>query len=188
MDNPIRQKRWSPYWVGLGIGVLSWFALATADHPLGITTAFEHSAALVEQAVAPDLAAQNEYFAEKAPKISWETMLVVGVFLGALLSALGSGDREKTVVPPIWRQRFGSSVVLRFTAAFFGGGMMMFGARLAQGCTSGHGISGSLQLAASSWLFTIVFFGTGIATAFRPGRKSSLDSKTFDPFLTYRRK
>jgi uncharacterized membrane protein YedE/YeeE len=42
----------------------------------------------------------------------------------------------------------------------------MYGARLADGCTSGHGISGSLQLALSSWTFFLVLFGAGIATAF----------------------
>jgi len=41
----------------------------------------------------------------------------------------------------------------------------MFGARLAQGCTSGHGISGSLQLAVSSWVFVGAFFAVGLATA-----------------------
>lgn len=74
MTNPLNQKQWSPYVVGLGIGVLSWFAFATANHPLGITTAFEHSAALVEQAVAPSLAENNEYFAKESPKIGWEWM------------------------------------------------------------------------------------------------------------------
>lgn len=165
MNNPLQVKQWSPYVVGFGIGALSWFAFATADHPIGITSAFEHGAALVEQAVAPELASSNEYFTEKTPKISWETALVVGVFLGALLGSVWSGDREKTVVPPIWKQRFGSSVGLRFAAAFFGAGLMMFGARLAQGCTSGHGISGTLQLAASSWVFSFLFFGTGVVTA-----------------------
>lgn len=165
MANPLNQKQWSPYVVGLGIGILSWFAFATADHPLGITTAFEHSAALVERAVAPSLAENNEYFAKESPKIGWEWMLVVGVFFGALLSSIMSGDREKIVVPPMWQQRFGPSVPLRLTAALLAGALMMFGARLAHGCTSGHGISGSLQLAASSWVFSILFFGTGIATA-----------------------
>ncbi len=165
MLNPFKKKQWSPYFVGLGIGMLNWFAFATADHPLGITTAFEHSVALIGQAVAPTLADNNEYFVNESPKIGWEWMLVVGVFFGALLSSLLSGDREKIVVPRMWEQRFGPSVVLRLTAALLGGALMMFGARLAQGCTSGHGISGTLQLAASSWIFAILFFGTGIATA-----------------------
>lgn len=86
MTTLLEKKQWSPYAVGLGIGVLSGFAFATADHPLGITTAFEHSAALIEQAVAPQFAATNSYFTKETRKISWETLLVAGVFFGALLS------------------------------------------------------------------------------------------------------
>lgn len=123
MTTLLEKKQWSPYAVGLGIGVLSWFAFATADNPLGITTAFEHSAAPIEQAVAPQFAATNSYFTKETPKISWETLLVVGVFFGALLSASLSGDREKTVVPPLWKNRFGSSVALRFIAALCGAGL-----------------------------------------------------------------
>ena len=69
-------------------------------------------------------------------------------------------------VPPLWKARFGGSSAKRLAAAFLGGAVMMFGARLAQGCTSGHGISGSLQLAASSWLFVIVMFPAAIGTAY----------------------
>jgi uncharacterized membrane protein YedE/YeeE len=49
--------------------------------------------------------------------------------------------------------------------AVLGGVLVMFGARLAGGCTSGHGISGSLQLAVGSWTFFIVMFVAGAATA-----------------------
>jgi uncharacterized membrane protein YedE/YeeE len=42
---------------------------------------------------------------------------------------------------------------------------MALGARLAGGCTSGHGISGNLQLAASSWLFSGVFAATAVGVA-----------------------
>ena len=170
MDNPITRKSWSPYVVGAAIGVLSWFAFATADKPLGITTAFENTAALIEKAAIPNVEQTNEYYEAKAiegksPKIGWEWMLVVGVFLGALLSASLSGDRTRQAVPELWRNRFGGSVVKRLAAAFLGGGLMMFGARLAQGCTSGHGISGALQLAVSSWVFVVVMFvvATGVA-------------------------
>ena len=98
MDNPITRRSWSLYVVGAAIGVLSWFAFATADKPVGITTAFENTAALVEKAAIPDFEQANGYFAAKAkegksPKVDWEWMLVLGVFLGALLSASLSGDR-----------------------------------------------------------------------------------------------
>lgn len=168
--NPLTLKSWSPYVVGAGIGILSWFAFATADHPIGVTTAFESTAALAEKAIAPETEQTNGYFQRKAaegkpPKIGWEWMLVAGVFLGALVSSQLSGDRGAATVPPIWRARFGNSVPLRLVAAFFAGGLMMFGARLAQGCTSGHGISGTLQLAASSWIFISVAFAVATATA-----------------------
>ena len=42
----------------------------------------------------------------------------------------------------------------------------MYGARLANGCTSGNGISGGRQLALSGWVFLAVMFVTGTATAF----------------------
>ena len=42
----------------------------------------------------------------------------------------------------------------------------MYGARLANGCTSGNGISGGLQLALSGWVFLVVMFPAGILTAF----------------------
>jgi hypothetical protein len=171
MPNPLTAKCWSPYVVGAGVGVLSWFAFATADRPIGVTTAFEHAAALGASAVAPGLERSNVYFAARAregspPKVGWEATLVVGVFLGSLLGAWLSGDRTNAAVPPPWHRRFGGNAAVRLVAAFLSGALMMFGARMAQGCTSGHGISGTLQLAVSSWAFILAAFGVAVATAF----------------------
>ena len=41
----------------------------------------------------------------------------------------------------------------------------MFGARLADGCPSGHGLSGSLQLSVSSYIALICFFIGGLISA-----------------------
>lgn len=161
-------KAWSPYVVGAGIGILSWFAFATADHPLGITTPFEHSAALAFQSIDPDIIQRNVYYhnPENAPGIGWEWMLVLGVFVGASLSARLSRDTTREIIPELWKWRFGPSVPLQLTAAFIGGALMMMGARLAKGCTSGHGISGTLQLALSSWIFVVVLFSVSAVTAY----------------------
>ena len=148
------------------IGVVSWFAFVSADHPLGISTGFETTAALGLQGAAPSQAQDNTFFAEHDLKIGWEWMLVPGVFLGSLTSSLVSGDRETFTVPPMWQTRFGPSRTKRIAVALFGGMIMMFGARLAGGCTSGHGISGNLQLALSGVLFSVMFFGLGVATVF----------------------
>ncbi len=168
--NVMQKRSWSPYLVGAGIGMLSWIAFATADKPLGITTAFEYTAALAIKPVAPALAQpylEAKAKDQKSPKIDWEWMLVAGVFVGAFISSKMSGDRAPTEkVPAMWQRRFGPSVGARFAAAFVGGFLLMFGARIAQGCTSGHGISGSLQLAVASWIFVPLMFGTAILVAF----------------------
>lgn len=169
--NALRRKAWSPYVVGSAIGILSWFAFATVNKPIGITTAFENTAALTAKAAAPNWAQQHSYYAEKAkdnksPKIDWEWMLVAGVFLGSLISSALSKDRSTEKVPSLWAWRFGPSVGKRFAGAFFGAALMMFGARMAQGCTSGHGISGALQLALSSWIFVVLLFAAAVATSF----------------------
>jgi hypothetical protein len=161
----MRIKSWSPYLVGAGIGVLSWFAFISAEHPLGITTAFEHTAAMAETgAIGPD--AINSYLSENNPRIGWEWMLVIGVFVGSTVSSFWSGDRERIIVPSLWQVRFGDHAIFRLCLAFLGGMVMLFGARLAQGCTSGHGISGALQLAVSSWIFAATLFIAGIGVAF----------------------
>ncbi|MEZ6124835.1 MAG: YeeE/YedE thiosulfate transporter family protein [Planctomycetaceae bacterium] len=176
MPNFLTAKSWSPYVVGAGIGVLSWLTFLTADHALGITTAFESTVAIAEREFAPQMAEANPFFAKKSPRIDWGWMLVVGVFIGALISSKLSGDRNDPAVPPLWSQRFGPSRLKRHVGAFIGGLLMLLGARLAGGCTSGHGISGSLQLAASSWLFVIVVFPAGIVTSLLLfGRKEQAD-------------
>ncbi|KIW18522.1 hypothetical protein PV08_02810 [Exophiala spinifera] len=51
-------------------------------------------------------------------------------------------------------------------AAVAGGFAMIFGARLAGGCTSGHGISGMSTMSFSSFITVAAMFGGGIAAAF----------------------
>lgn len=158
-------RSWPPYAVGALLGVLSWLAFLTAGRGLGATTPFENAAALVMGPFLSD-GAHAGYYAdpERRPKIGWEWTLVLGVLLGAWLSARASGDLTRERVPSTWRDRFGASVTLRFAAAFVGGAVMLFGARMAQGCTSGHAITGTLQLAASSWVFFVTFFVVAIGT------------------------
>lgn len=64
-----------------------------------------------------------------------------------------------------WSRRFGPSRLKRYAAAFLGGAAMMFGARMAKGCTSGHALTGVSQLALSSWVFTPLMFGSAALAA-----------------------
>jgi hypothetical protein len=92
-------------------------------------------------------------------------MLVFGLLIGAALSALLSGDFRLEVVPPLWQGTFGHTIILRVVIAVIGGWLIGFGARWAGGCTSGHGISGALQLVLSSWIAALCFFIGGVVSA-----------------------
>lgn len=130
--------------------------------------------ASLQSFIAPEHVKATPYLA-KHTKIDWQFMLVIAIFIGALLSALLARSYKVERVPDLWAWRFGPARAERYIAAFPGGILVLFGARLADGCTSGHGISGSLQFAVSSWVFFVSFFLAALATAFVPfgkeGRK-----------------
>lgn len=165
---PSAQSRidWIPYLAGAGIGVLSWIVFAVVNSPLGITTALSQVAGGVATPIlGAEAVAQNSYWAKNPFALDYGTIFLVGTLLGALASALLSRTFKLESVPEVWRTHFGGSVARRYAAAFAGGAVAMYGARMAGGCTSGHGISGGLQLALSSWIFLAVMFVSGAATA-----------------------
>ena len=127
------RKSWSPYLVGAGIGLLSWFAFLTADAALGVSTTFVRAVGFVERAIVPDHVSGHPYLSKTGPKVDWQFLLVIGLFLGAWLSARLSGDRGRERVPALWERRFGPNAALRYAAAFAGGFLALFGARLADG-------------------------------------------------------
>jgi len=157
---------WSPYIAGVGIGILCWLAFLLSNHPIGVSTAFAKSAGMIETAVRGPEVRKKPYYRENQPTIDWEWMLVAGLFLGAYTAAWLSGDIVWKWVPRMWEDAFGPGIGLRLGAALFGGICVGFGARWGSGCTSGHGISGTLQLVLSSWIAVFCFFGAGVAVAF----------------------
>jgi hypothetical protein len=77
-------------------------------------------------------------------------------------------------VPPTWEKRFGPSIGKRAAGAFLGGIVAMVGARMADGCPSGHGLSGMMQLSVSSFFALAMFFSVGVLVASLVyGRRSS---------------
>jgi len=157
--------RWSPYLVGAGIGVLSWLAFLLSNKPIGCSTAFARTSGMIERVFRGSAVEQKEYYRKFPIEIDWQWMLVVGVVLGAFLSAALSGSLRLEWVPARFESAFGHAPLLRWIIAIIGGFLMGFGSRWAGGCTSGHGISGALQMAVSSWVAAISFFIGGIVVA-----------------------
>lgn len=174
MNVPLLSRPWSPYVVGAALGVLSWITFAFMGKALGTSTTMVRAAGAIESIVAPAHVEANPYFAkylvstaDKArPVIEWQFALVLMLAVGAFAARWISGERNVERVPALWAARFGSSTAVRWLGAFAGGAILLFGARLAGGCTSGHGLSGGLQFALSSWIFLPAMFAGGIATAF----------------------
>ncbi len=160
------EVRWSPYVVGIGIGVLSWLTFLLSNKPIGCSTAFARTSGMIGKLFRGKKIDDMDYYKEFAPSIDWEWVLVLGIVLGSFISAKLSGDFKLITVPGMWAEAFGTAPLPRLITALAGGIFLGFGARWAGGCTSGHGISGTLQLAASSWLAAICFFIGGIAAAF----------------------
>lgn len=157
---------WTPYLAGIGIGILSWVVFVVVATPIGVTTAASQIAGGVAGLFVGEEAVQaNPYWARYPLRLDYGTLFLVGIFLGALASSLTSRRFRIEAVPPVWRERFGPSTARRYIAAFIGGAIVMYGARMAGGCTSGNGISQGLQLAVVGWTFLAATFATGVLTA-----------------------
>jgi uncharacterized membrane protein YedE/YeeE len=163
--NWLREVQWSPYAVGIGIGVLSWLTWLISKKPIGCSTSFARSAGMIEKLIRGKQAEDKPYYQEVRPTIDWQWMLIAGMVVGALVSSLLSGDFGWQWIPDRWAAAFGTNVLLRVIVALVGGILLGFGARWAGGCTSGHGISGTMQMAVSSWISAICFFVGGIIMA-----------------------
>lgn len=158
---------WSPYLVGGLIGVLVLLTLSLANKKIGASSAYSDLAGLLGRVIAPRHVRSLSYWRDNKPMIGWTLVLVLGAVGGSFLAAwTGTNELTGTYLQDMWVARFGpDSFALRTIVAFVGGAVMAYGARLAGGCTSGHGISGTLQLAVGSWIAVVCFFIGGIATA-----------------------
>jgi uncharacterized membrane protein YedE/YeeE len=167
-------KYWSPYLAGACAGLVLVLSVWISGNYFGASTSFVRSAGLIERLFSAERVAEMEYFTKTTPKIDWQWMFVVGVFFGALIAAKTSGTFKVQALPDMWQQRFGSNIAFRGLIAFVGGTVAMFGARLADGCPSGHGLSGLSQLALSGFIALVCFFVGGMISAnllYRRGKK-----------------
>ena len=156
---------WSPYLVGAGIGVLSWLTFWVSDKPIGASSFYAHVAGFIGNLLAKRRTESLAYFKAKPPRVKWGFAFVASIVVGGAIAALTGGEFANEWLPAMWVARFGDSMALRAAFGFGGGVLMALGARLAGGCTSGHGISGTLQLNPGSWITAICFFIGGIAVA-----------------------
>lgn len=162
---PVLGRRvWSPYAAGIVIGLLQIPAFLLINTALGASSSFVTVAASLMSIIDPGVAAIPYFKAHVATtKDWWQVALVVGVALGALISVRLAGT-ARPAMAQVWGRVMGlRSFPLRLLVAFAGGFILLLGARIANGCTSGHGLSGLSQLAVSSAIAMAATFVAGIA-------------------------
>jgi len=176
---------------GLLLGVV-FFAAVMLVKPIGVSTQFVILDGLLWDAVdqtvvvASDQAksgytSTNAYLAKSGGKyaksianpLNYSFVFVIAMMLGALGSAVIRGGVEKNerTMPAIWRSNFGDTPWRRYLAAFIAGFLVLYGARLAGGCTSGHMMSGMMQTALSGYIFSAGAFLAAIPMALYMFRK-----------------
>jgi uncharacterized protein len=125
------------------------------DRQLGASTAYPFLANLITGNTA------SEYFTKSIKPGYWEAIFLAGTFISGLVISLLRKDFKMQLIHSNWKRYKGGNAYLRIFWAIFGGFILIFGARMAGGCTSGHIISGGMQLAISSLIFAIFVF-TGL--------------------------
>lgn len=161
------EKSWSPYVAGIAIGLLQIPAFLLIETALGASSSYVTVGALIAGWLDPALL-KIDYAARHVvanAKNWWQVAMVAGIAVGAFVSMKMSGATRQPI-SPIWQRALGSpSAALRYAVAFAAGFLMLFGARIADGCTSGHGLSGMAQLSVGSTVAVAAMFAGGIATA-----------------------
>ena len=160
------------WWAGgLLLGLVQVFAVAV-QKPLGVSTQFVVADTLVLKTIAPSYVETHALVSDaKYQKIGYGWWLNFGLVAGALAAGVRAGRWRLRTTTVWWRATYGQSVGARLIVGFIGGFLILLGARIGHGCTSGQLASGWAQLSLSAVPFTIGLFVCGMLTAFIVYRK-----------------
>lgn len=183
MKNFLYQKQWNWKISGLALGLTFLMAVVLVK-PIGVSTQFVILDGIVWNLFSDDLVVKDataskgysstnlylnksggKYAKSVAKPLNYSFVFVIAMLAGGFLaSKLQSTPTDKTelTAPAVWRSRFGDSSAKRHLAVFVGGILVLFGSRLAGGCTSGHMMSGMMQTSLSGYLFSLGAFALAI--------------------------
>ncbi len=163
-----KDRKWLYAGIGLAILNLIVFSFAGANRPIGASTSYPYIADLLTGETS------NNYFEKIQKPGQWELIFLSGAFLAGLVISLIRGEFRFTLIHRRWEKYKGTSTMKRIIWAFAGGFILIIGARMAGGCTSGHILSGGMQIAVSSLVFAAFVFGGLLITGhyfYRPSQK-----------------
>jgi uncharacterized protein len=142
-----------------GIALVALTIFIVSDRVLGASTFYPYIADRLTGLT------DNAYYIKQVEQSGfYEMKFLAGAFLSGLVYSLVKGEFKIRLLHENWIRMKGTSASSRTFWAFTGGFLLLFGARLAGGCTSGHIISGGMQLAVSSWVFAVFVFAAFLIT------------------------
>ena len=184
MKELIFQRQWNWRVSGIALGLMFLLAVAFVK-PIGVSTQFVIFDGILWNAVStkvvvedPDgsYSSSNAYLNKSGGKyaknvanpLNYSFVFVVSMILGGFLASKLQSTKdsgESSELPPVWREKFGDSSSKRHVTVFIGGALVLIGARLAGGCTSGHMMSGMMQTSLSGYLFALGAFAVAVPVA-----------------------
>ncbi len=172
MKELLFRRQWGWKTSGVALGLIIMVAVMLVK-PIGVSTQYVIFDGIVwnivnTELVQTDVAAEhghrssNRYLNENGGKyakavgepLSYGIVFVLSMILGGFIASKLSKSDTADTDTLIQQQRFGTDVWHRYCAAFIGGLLVLLGARLAGGCTSGHMMSGTMQTSYSAYVFT----------------------------------
>lgn len=107
---------------------------------------------------------------EEARRLGFGAWLGMGIVAGAAGAAWLTGRWRLRHTSAWWSMNHGKSIGKRYAFVFLGGVLVMLGARLAHGCTSGQLLGGWAQLSTSAvpFTFSMIVFAMIAARLFHP--------------------
>jgi uncharacterized membrane protein YedE/YeeE len=141
-------------YAGIGLAILNAVVFLTVgtNRIIGASTAYPFVADLITGTT------QNSYFPKIQVPGQWELLFLTGAFVSGIVISLFRKEFKITLIHSNWEKYKGNSVAKRIIWSFIGGFILIIGARMAGGCTSGHILSGGMQLSLSSLVFAAFVF------------------------------
>jgi uncharacterized membrane protein YedE/YeeE len=156
-------KFWHPLITGFLLGTAIFVSFMVAGQGMGASGAFARAGAqlaYLQDSILASSTYVKGYLKHGNALANWTVVEVVGIFIGAYISAAFAGrikqgfDRGERV-----------SIYKRALLAFIGGIIIAVATRLARGCTSGQAIDGASTFSVGAWIFMLAVFGAGFAFA-----------------------
>lgn len=170
------------------------FLAALIVKPVGVSTQFSVLSGIVHSTIDPDVISEdnsresgyrssNAYYDKSEGKLAkdiknplnYDFIFVLAIPVGAYIAYMVTKKRNKKElddtlelheipeIPKLPKQK--QNLAKLYLPSFIGGFLLLYGARMADGCTSGHMMSGIMQGSVSGYIFAAAVFIVAIPTA-----------------------